>query len=241
MIQTEGFECTRVVDPNMVIKKKNNKEDEVQDGWLGHIIPFDIVQETYLKEDKDILLSKQNRVTEIDASVEDILESLTEDEKQSDYYLEDKNRFDDKIVKVALKDSDLDLETKNKLKLYQNLVNKKKVLNKEIKLESESLELNTKSTIENLSDDEVNTLLFNKWIEPLMDLLQNIPMNIINELIKTLENLSKKYEVTFEDIEKDINQTEQELISMIDDLEGNEYDMLGLQELKSLLGGNVHE
>ena len=241
MIQTEGFECTRVVDPNMVIKKKNNKEDEVQDGWLGHIIPFDIVQETYLKEDKDILLSKQNRVTEIDASVEDILESLTEDEKQSDYYLEDKNRFDDKIVKVALKDSDLDLETKNKLKLYQNLVNKKKVLNKEIKLESESLELNTKSTIENLSDDEVNTLLFNKWIEPLMDLLQNIPMNIIDELIKTLENLSKKYEVTFEDIEKDINQTEQELISMIDDLEGNEYDMLGLQELKSLLGGNVHE
>ncbi|WP_419021202.1 type I restriction-modification system subunit M [Holdemanella sp.] len=241
MIQTEGFDCTKVVDPKMVIKKKNNKEDEVQDGLLGHIIPFDIVQENYLKEDKQSLLSKQNRVSEIESSIEEILESLSEDEKQNDYYDEEKNKFDDKLVKVALKNLDLESETKNKLKSYQSLVNEKKTLNKEIKKESESLEINSKEIIENLSDDEVNYMLVKKWIDPLMDLLQKIPMNILNELIKTLENLSKKYEVTFEDIENDINQTEKELISMIDDLVGNEFDMLGLQELKSLLGGNTHE
>lgn len=241
MIQTEGFDCTKMVDPKMVIKKKNNKEDEVQDGLLGHIIPFDLVQETYLKEDKKSLLSKQNRVSEIESSIEEILETLSEDEKQSDYYEEEKNKFDDKLVKTALKNSDLESETKNKLKSYQSLVNEKKILNKEIKKGNESLEINSKETIENLSDDEVNNMLVKKWIDPLMDLLQKIPMNIINELIKTLENLSKKYEVTFEDIENDINQTEKELIFMIDDLVGNEYDMLGLQELKSLLGGNTHE
>ncbi|WP_317314553.1 type I restriction-modification system subunit M [Holdemanella biformis] len=241
MIQTEGFDCTKLVDPKMVIKKKNNKEDEVQDGWLGHIIPLDLVQELYLKEDKQTLLSKQNRVSEIESSIEEILESLTEDEKQSDYYEEEKNKFDDKLVKAALKNQDLESETKNKLKTYQSLVNEKKTLNKEIKKESESLEKNSKETIENLSDDEVNNMLIKKWIDPLMDLLQKIPMNIINELIKALESLSKKYEVTFEDIENEINQTEIELISMIDDLVGNEFDMLGLQELKSLLGGNTHE
>ena len=241
MIQTEGFDCTKLVDPKMVIKKKNNKEDEVQDGWLGHIIPLDLVQELYLKEDKQTLLSKENRVSEIESSIEEILESLTEDEKQSDYYEEEKNKFDDKLVKAALKNQDLESETKNKLKTYQSLVNEKKTLNKEIKKESESLEKNSKETIENLSDDEVNNMLIKKWIDPLMDLLQKIPMNIINELIKALESLSKKYEVTFEDIENEINQTEKELISMIDDLVGNEFDMLGLQELKSLLGGSTHE
>ena len=241
MIQTEGFNCTKLVDPKMVIKKKNNKEEEVQDGLLGHIIPFDLVQETYLKEDKQSLLSKKNRVSEIESLIEEILESLTEDEKQSDYYDEEKNKFDDKLVKSALKNSDLESETKNKLKTYQVLVNEKKTLNKDIKKESESLQINTKKAIENLSDDEVNNMLVKKWIDPLMDLLQKIPMNIIKELIKTLENLSKKYEVTFEDIENEINQTEKELISMIDDLVGNEFDMLGLQELKSLLGGNTNE
>lgn len=241
MIQTEGFDCTKLVDPKMVIKKKNNKEDEVQDGWLGHIIPLDLVQEVYLKEDKQTLLSKQNRVSEIESSIEEIFESLTEDEKQSDYYDEEKNKFDDKLVKAALKNQDLESETKDKLKSYQSLINEKKTLNKDIKKESESLETNSKETIENLSDDEVNNMLIKKWIDPLMDLLQKIPMNIINELIKTLESLSKKYEVTFEDIENEINQTEKELISMIDDLVGNEFDMLGLQELKSLLGGSTHE
>lgn len=108
MIQTEGFDCTKLVDPKMVIKKKNNKEDEVQDGWLGHIIPLDLVQELYLKEDKQTLLSKQNRVSEIESSIEEILESLTEDEKQSDYYEEEKNKFDDKLVKAALKNLDLE-------------------------------------------------------------------------------------------------------------------------------------
>ena len=241
MIQTEGFDCTKIVDPKMVVKKKNNKEDEVQDGWLGHIIPLDLVQEVYLKEDKQTLLFKQKRVSEIESSIEEILESLTEDEKQSDYYDEEKNKFDDKLVKAALKNLDLESETKDKLKTYQSLVNEKKILNKEIKKESESLEKNSKDTIENLSDDEVNNMLIKKWIDPLMDLLHKIPMNIINELIKTLESLSKKYEVTFEDIENEINQTEKELISMIDDLVGDEFDMLGLQELKSLLGGNTHE
>ena len=48
VIQTEGFEATRKVDPNMVIKKKDGKDVEVQDGWIGRVIPFELVQQTLL-------------------------------------------------------------------------------------------------------------------------------------------------------------------------------------------------
>ena len=40
IIQTEGFESVRQVDPNMVVKKKNGKDTEVQDGYIGHILPL---------------------------------------------------------------------------------------------------------------------------------------------------------------------------------------------------------
>lgn len=40
------------------------------------------------------------------------------------------------------------------------------------------------------------------------------------------------------DIENEIKEAEQSLIPMMDDLTGNEFDMLGLQELKKILGGN---
>src|SRR5574344_1951422 len=50
IIQTEGFDATKTVDPNMVIKKKDGKEQEVQDGWVGHVLPFELVQENLLKD-----------------------------------------------------------------------------------------------------------------------------------------------------------------------------------------------
>ena len=52
-----------------------------------------------------------------------------------------------------------------------------------------------------------------------------------------METFDKKYETTFEEIEKEISETEKSLSSMIDNLEGNEFDMLGLEEFKKLLGG----
>ena len=37
IIQTEGFGVVKKVDPNLVSKKKDGKEQEVQDGWVGHV------------------------------------------------------------------------------------------------------------------------------------------------------------------------------------------------------------
>ena len=52
-----------------------------------------------------------------------------------------------------------------------------------------------------------------------------------------IDLLSKKYETTYSDLEEEISKTEKSLISMLDDLEGNDFDMLGLDEFKTLLGG----
>jgi len=51
MMQTEGFSATTQVDPNIVIKKKDGKDIEVQDGWKGHILPFELVQKILLGDD----------------------------------------------------------------------------------------------------------------------------------------------------------------------------------------------
>ena len=68
-----------------------------------------------------------------------------------------------------------------------------------------------------------------------------LPDNIINELIKKIETLAKKYEVTFAEIEEEIKETEKSLTTMINNLEGDEFDMLGLDELKKLLGGTQND
>ena len=66
-------------------------------------------------------------------------------------------------------------------------------------------------------------------------------ISLLDELQKNLKSkiisLKSKYEVTLSDLDRDIDDTSSELIKMIDELVGNEFDIKGLQDLKKLLGG----
>ena len=235
MIQTEGFEATKKVDPNMVVKKKDGKEQEVQEGWVGRIIPFDLIQDTLLADDKVALKEKENRLSEIASEYEELFESLTEEEKEGDYASE--GGFVNAEIKKALKSDSIEPETKEKLLKAAALNTEEKSLKAAIKKETILLEVKTKDTIEGLSDTQVIELLKAKWIQPLIQSLMKLPDRIVNELVSKLETLAKKYETTFAEVETEIADTQAALSAMIDELEGSDFDMLGLQEFKKMLGG----
>lgn len=237
IIQTEGIDAAKVVDPNLVIKKKKEKEVEVQEGWIGHLLPFDLIQSKYLLKEKRELIDKENQVSEIDSEINDIIENLTDEEKEMEFYDDECNKIVDKLIKQFIKDTDVELETREKLRNYSSLVTKKKELNKALKSEIAELELNTKSTIENLTYEQIDDSLNSKWIEPLMQSINSLPIKLLNDFESKIDLLSKKYETTYSDLEEEISKTEKSLISMLNDLEGNDYDMLGLDEFKMLLGG----
>lgn len=235
MIQTEGFEATKKVDPNMVVKKKDGKEQEVQEGWVGRIIPFDLIQDTLLADDKVALKEKENRLSEIASEYEELFESLTEEEKEGDYASE--GGFVNAEIKKALKSDSIEPETKEKLLKAAALNTEEKSLKAAIKKETRLLEVKTKDTIEGLSDTQVIELLKAKWIYPLIQSLMKLPDRIVNELVSKIETLAKKYETTFAEVETEIADTQAALSAMIDELEGSDSDMLGLQEFKKMLGG----
>ena len=234
MIQTEGFEATKVVDPRMVVKKKGNTEQEVQEGWKGRILPFELIQNTLLSAEKQELKEKENRLSEIASEYEEQIDTLSEEEKE-DFVNEGSWAFAE--IKKTLKSDCLEPETKEKLKAVIALNEEEKTLKAAIKNESAALEAKTKETIENLSDEQAIELLKEKWIHPLIQNLMQLPDRIVSELVTKLEMLAKKYETTFAQVEADIRETEKTLSAMIDELEGSEFDMIGLREFKKLLGG----
>lgn len=219
----------------MVIKKKGNSEQEIQEGWKGRIIPFDLAQNTLLLDEKQEIQKKENRLSEITSEYEALLDMFTEEEKEYDFVNEDSFVFAE--VKKALKNKDIEEETKEKLKSVEALNTEERALKSEVKKESALLEEKTKEVIESLSDEQARQLLKEKWINPLIRNLTQLPNRIVSELVAKLKALAKKYETTFADVESQIEETEKELSLMIDDLEADEFDMLGLQEFKKLLGG----
>lgn len=97
----------------------------------------------------------------------------------------------------------------------------------------------TKETIENLTDEEVFNLLFDKWIKPITEKLNNMPNLVIDNLTNQILALQNKYSSTYFEVENQIKETSKALSDMIDDLVGDEFDMKGLSELKSLLLGDL--
>lgn len=243
IIQTEGFEATKKVNPNMVLKKKNGTEQEVQDGYVGHVIPFELVQKTLLVDEYDLLKQKEARLSEIPSEYEEILDSLSEDEKESSILNDSNDAFVVKEVDKKLKELKKEPKTTEltefiaKLSKVSALSKEEKDLKKEIKTESLKLHEKTKTTIESLSDEQVCELLYKKWIESLVANIYSLPNEIVSKLINIITSLNSKYETTYFELEKEIDETEKALCSMIDELCGNDFDMKGLEEFKTLLGG----
>lgn len=246
IIQTEGFKVTKNVEPNLIYKNKSGIDYEVQDGWKGRILPFELVQETYMVDKRSMLKSYEERLLNIPVEYEEIIESLTEEEKENSFLNEAKDSFVFKEVTNKIKElkkdySEEGILLKDKLLRVENLQKEEKELRSKIKNETILMHNKTKEVIENLSDDEVYALLKKKWIESIISNLNKAPKTIIDTLIKQIEKMDKKYKETYFDLEREIKETEKLLCEMIDQLEGNEYDMKGLSEFKSLLLGDKYE
>lgn len=249
LIQNEGINCCTKVDPKIEIKKKNGKDEEVQVGWQGHIIPFDIIQNYKLNNEKEIIEKYQERLEEITSEYQETIESFSEEDKEElkEFLNENNDGFNfkeiskkvkelNKIAKILENDS-LDLKILNIDKLS---ISEKDIKNK-LKESQVNLENNTKTTIEQLNDEDITTLLSIKWIKPIVDNINKMAEDMINDFTKQVEIISKKYEITLLDLENEISASEKQLSNMIDELTGDEFDMKGLKEFKILLNGGDNE
>lgn len=237
ILQTEGMNAVKQVDPNFIIKKKNGNDEEVQDGWKGHILPFELVQKQLLCEELNALQAKENRLSEIDGEYEALLEELSEEDKEKSFVNEAGDAFVAAEVKKALKAKDAEPETLALLAKAQKLIDEEKAVKKDIRKRSEELHLLAKKTIENLTDAQAKDLLKCKWIEPLAQSINSLPDAVIKALVVKLEAICQKYATTYAEVEEEIAATERSLLSMLDELEGGEFDMRGVAEFKKLLGG----
>jgi type I restriction enzyme M protein len=199
---------------------------------------------THHKKELDALHDKQTRLIEISASLEETLESFSEEDKANDTV----NDAGDKFVNAAVakeaksllveakKTGDFDPESyEARIIQAADWLADEKSLRAAIKRDAAALHLKTKATIEGLSDAQVQELLERKWVNPLHDELHRLPGQQIDGLTRQLDVLVQKYQITYADNAREIQQTETELAGMIEELDASEFDGKGLAELKTLL------
>ena len=109
-------------------------------------------------------------------------------------------------------------------------------LKKQIKDLKKELDEKAIAVIPNLSDEQIITVLKEKWIAPILNEITNITTNLVGSFVSQLEGITKKYANPVIDLDKELLQTENNLAEMLSDLTGDDFDMKAILELKKMMG-----
>ncbi len=253
IIRADGFKAVNAVDPNMVTKKKSGEEYEVQEGEKGRIFPFSLVQRVKMKNELKDFEKKQAVLSETTSAIEQLVESLSDDDKDYEadgitLFDKDKNAISTKAVTAAMKafrkeyGKTLDFDEDSieyKICQLSILIDREKTVKYEVKKATEELDTKAAEIIRSLSKNEAMELLHEKWIVPFISNISGLVYTVLNGYVRSIENLAKKYEVTYEDEATQIRETEESLAEMLTHLKGSDEDNLGIAEWLNYLGGNL--
>ncbi|MGP6174264.1 type I restriction-modification system subunit M [Corynebacterium sp. A21] len=245
IIQTEGMEAVRRVDPVMEWKTRGQKKVYVQVGSEGRVAPFALIESLYLPELAADVADVAQQEADIATELTEMIESLTEEDKLDlDGVLNEKQDAFKKtelnaLVKLLPKGAtwpegsieEIQLRAKQ---LLADQTNVKKAL-KEAKAQ---LEKKTIATINGLTDEQIDEVLTHKWITALVDDLATMPTLALTRLATRVEALHNKYAVSLAELDTTIHDNERELGELIGSLTGSEADMQAVTMLQQLLGGS---
>ncbi|MFR6435675.1 type I restriction-modification system subunit M [Porphyromonas sp.] len=120
ILQSEGMDAVRQVDPNMILKKRGDEEVEVQDGSLGRLLPFSLVQQELFPDERTHVEQLQARLEEITDRYAQIIESLSPEELKKSILNNDNTKFVVREVNEEVKriKEDLDIPEVTLLKSF---------------------------------------------------------------------------------------------------------------------------
>ena len=131
IIGEKGFyEAGRTRVPNMVTKGSGDKKHEEQDGFIGAIVPNELIERILFKEELEEINRIETKISELDSEIAEITD-LAGDESNEDYscfaecFKDSGDELDRKKVKDAIKSADKGSQEKNFLKHVKNYLRKR--------------------------------------------------------------------------------------------------------------------
>lgn len=215
IIANEGFyNAGRTREPNMITKGSGKNKREEQDGYVGCIVPNDLIAIELYSEEIKAIGEKKNDVQDIDGELSELVENAKIEDSAENNALfvvlkknendEPGDSFDSKLLKAELKEAKKDSEEYKLLKKVDNLLSRKSSLNKDIRNEEKDLKDAVQERILSLTNEEIDKLMFKKWFGNTTNQMVDLIKIPLKAELDTLEMLVKRYADTLSDIDNEI-------------------------------------
>jgi type I restriction enzyme M protein len=222
------YTAGRTREPNMVTKGTGQKKHEEQDGWIGAIVPNDLIAKNLYSELVQKIADSKEQLTVTESELSELVEAAKVEDSDENSILYDsikKNKddepqdsFDNKKIKAELKEAEKGSDEYQLLHKVSTLMNQKSKLNTEIKNQEKELQGAVYERIENLTNEEVNSLVYEKWFGGIETKIVNLVQAPLKVELQTLETLNTRYSTTLSDLEKETEQVESEFESLLSEL-----------------------
>lgn len=224
IIALSGFYTAgRTREPNMVTKGTGDKKREEQDGWVGSIIPNELIAKRLYSDELDEIESKKTLIQEIEAELSDLVEAAkVEDSDEANALGETFNEageaFETKSVKAELKKASKGTVEYNLLKKVEKLFVDKSALSKAVKADEKALKETVQERILTLTNEEIDNLMYEKWFGSTVDAtIRLIELPLKTEL-STLQMLHNRYVDTLSAIDDESRDLESVFEALMSEL-----------------------
>ncbi|UOB20215.1 type I restriction-modification system subunit M [Macrococcus armenti] len=229
LIALEGYyNAARIRKENMVTKGTGDKKRQEQDGWIGAVIPNELIISELYQDEQEEIESLKMRLSEIESELNELVEAAkVEDSEEYDalYDVIKKNEedelqdaFESKKVKAELKTIDKNSDEYKLLKKVDKLFTEKSKVSKDVKSKDKDLKEAAQFRITELNDEEVELLTQKKWFGDTVDKIVLLVEQPIKDELFTLEMLHDRYKDTLDDIDSEISELEKSLEEMMGSL-----------------------
>lgn len=218
----------RTREPNMVTKGSGNKKREEQDGWVGAIVPNELIAKRLYSEELQIIEDKKACLTAVEVELSELVEAAKVEDSEENIALfeslkknaegEPQDSFESKTMKAELKKITKESPSYKLLKKVDGLITEKSALGKEIKAKESELKEAIYERILVLTDEEIDELVFEKWFGTTVeDLVKLIEIQLKKEL-DIIKELHERYAETLDDIDEESKKLENELEKLMSEL-----------------------
>jgi type I restriction enzyme M protein len=226
--QIDFYTAARTRIPNMVVKGTGNNKREEQDGWISSLIPNELIIKQLFSDQAAKIDNLKQSLSETESELDELIEAAKIEDSNEYEVLFDSitknkegeagNSFKPKTIKDDIIKHKKDSEEYELLKKVEGLMEDKSKYGKEIREKEKELKELVEERILTLTDDEVDSLAYEKWFCELIEDMVNLIRRPLEEELDTLKLLNERYSSTLNDLDKEYSEIEAVFGDMLSNL-----------------------
>ncbi|MDD4689726.1 MAG: type I restriction-modification system subunit M [Eubacteriales bacterium] len=220
---SDFYSVGRTREPNMVTKGTGDKKREEQDGWVGSIVPNDLIAKRLYSNELEAIEDKKTKLQEIEIEMEDLVEAAKADDSDeantlSDTLNEARETFEMKKIRTELKKATRGTIEYDLLIKVEKLFSDKSVLSKAVKEDEKAQKETVWERILTLTDEEIDNLMYEKWFGNTVNAMVALVENQLKSELNILQMLHNRYSDTLSAIDEEIRDLESAFETLLSEL-----------------------